>query len=76
MKCFPGFVRFNFGRLLGGKIYPLELWKKNLHLTRNQFFNLTNELQPYISLSLLSSKHRALNADKKLTLTLYYFEDI
>lgn len=76
MKCFPGFVRFNFGRLLGGKIYPLELWKKNLHLTRNQFFNLTYELQPYISLSLLSSKHRALNADKKLTLTLYYFEDI
>ena len=62
--------------MLGGKIYPLELWKKNLHLTRNQFFNLTNELQRYISLSLLSSKHRALNADKKLTLTLYYFEDI
>ena len=61
--------------MLEGKIYPFEFWKKNLHLTRNQFLNLTNELQPYISPSLLSSNHRALNADKKLTLTLYYFRD-
>ena len=30
-------------------IPPLEFWKKNLCLTRNQFFNLTNELQRYIS---------------------------
>ena len=56
-------------------IYPLDFWKKNLRLTRNQFFNLTNELQPYISPSLLSPNHRALNADKKLALTLYYLKD-
>ena len=55
-------------------ISPLEFWKKNFHFTRNQFFNLTNELQPCISPNLLSN-HHALNADKKLALTLYYFKD-
>ena len=44
-------------------------------LTRNQFFDLTKELQPYISPSLLSPNHRALNTDKKLALTLYYLKD-
>ena len=53
----------------------LEFWKKNLRLTRNQFFNLTSELQPFISPSLLSLNHRTLNADKKLALNLYYLED-
>ena len=56
-------------------ISPLEFWKKNLRLTRNQFFNLTNELEPYISPNLLSPNHRALNAYKKLALTLYYLKD-
>ena len=56
-------------------ISSLEFWQKNLRLTRNQFFKLTNELQPYISPSLLSPNHRALNADKKLGLTLYYLKD-
>ena len=46
----------------------LDFWTKNLRLSRNQCFNLTNELQPYISPSLLSLNHRALNADKKLAL--------
>ena len=57
------------------RISPLEFWKKNLRLTRNQFFSLTNELEPYISPSLLSPNHRVLNADKKLALTLYYLKD-
>ena len=56
-------------------ISPLELGKKNSRLTRNQFFDLTNELQPYTSPSLLSPSHRAFNVDKKLTLTLYYLKD-
>ena len=56
-------------------ISPLVFWEKNLHLTRNQFFNLTNELQPYISPSLLLPNHRALNADKKFAQTLYYLKD-
>ena len=56
-------------------IYPLEFWKRNLRLTRNQFFNLTNELQLYISPSLLSPNHCAVNTDKKLALTLYYLKD-
>ena len=62
------------GLVLMQGISPLEFWKKNLHLTRNQLFNLTNELQGYISHSLLSSNHRTLNADKKLALTLYYLK--
>ena len=56
-------------------ISPLEFWKKNLRLTRNQVFNLTNELQPYLSPSLLSPNHRSLNTGKKLALTLYYLKD-
>ena len=56
-------------------ISPLELGKKNSRLTRNQFFDLTNELQPYTSPSLLSPSDRAFNVDKKLTLTLYYLKD-
>ena len=59
-------------------IYPLEFWKKNLCLTKNQFFNLTNELQRYISPSLLSTNAGnkcKLNAGKKLALTLYYLKD-
>ena len=56
-------------------ISPLQFWKKNLLLTINQFFNLTNELQPQISQSLLSPNHRALNADKKLVLTLQYLKE-
>ena len=46
-----------------------------MRLTRNQIFNFTNELQPYISPSLFSPNHQALNADKKLALTLYYLKD-
>ena len=42
-----------------------RILKKDLRLTRNQFLNLTNELQLYISSSLLSPNHRTLNADKK-----------
>ena len=56
-------------------ISPLEFWKKNLRLTRNKFFNLTYELQPYISPILSSPNHRALNADKKLALTSHYLKD-
>ena len=46
-----------------------------MRLTRNQFFDLTNELQPYISPRLLLLNHGTLNADKKLALTLYYLKD-
>ena len=42
-----------------------RILKKDLRLTRSQFLNLTNELQLYISSSLLSPNHRTLNADKK-----------
>ena len=34
------------------RIAPLTYWKKNLCLAKNQFFNLTSELQPCISPSL------------------------
>ena len=63
-----------WSKLIQG-ISPFEFWKKNLFLTRNQFFDLTKELQPYISPILLSPNHRALNTDKKLALTLYYLKD-
>ena len=63
-----------WSKLIQG-ISPFEFWKKNLFLTRNQFFDLTKDLQPYISPILLSPNHRALNTDKKLALTLYYLKD-
>ena len=54
----------------------MNIWKKNLRLTRNHFFDWANKLQPYISPKLLLLNHGTSNVDqKKLALTLYYLND-
>ena len=54
----------------------MNIWKKNLRLTRNHFFDWANKLQPYISPKLLLLNHGTSNADqKKLALTLHYLND-
>ena len=52
-----------------------EEWKKNFRLSRTQFFSLLEELQPHITPKPNSPNHRALAADKKLAITLYYLKD-
>ena len=56
-------------------ISPLEIWKKKIRLTRDQFFDLAQMLQSYITPDPLSPNHRSLSADKKVALTLYYLKD-
>ena len=52
-----------------------EEWKKNFRLSRTQFFSLLEELHPHITPKPNSPNHRALAADKKLAITLYYLKD-
>jgi hypothetical protein len=56
-------------------IAPEECWKKNFRMPRESFMNLLAELNPYISPDLSSPNYRALSAEKKLALTLYFLKD-
>ena len=44
-------------------------------MSRDQFYNLVKELNPFITPNPLSPNRRALPADKKLAITLYYLKD-
>ena len=44
-------------------------------MSRDQFYNLVKELNPFITPNPLSPNRRALSADKKLAITLYYLKD-
>ena len=44
-------------------------------MPKGDFEALVAELRPYISPNPLSPNHRALNAEKKVTITLYYLKD-
>ncbi|CAB4035871.1 Hypothetical predicted protein, partial [Paramuricea clavata] len=54
---------------------PEETWKNNFRLPREVFMEFAEELRPYISPNLSSPNYRALSAEKKLALTLYYLKD-
>ncbi len=56
-------------------IAPEEHWKKNFRMPRESFMDLLAELNPYISPNLSSPNYRALSAEKKLALTLYFLKD-
>ena len=49
--------------------------EKNFRLTKVAFEALVAELRPYILPTTLSPNHRALNAKKKVAITLYYLKD-
>ena len=54
---------------------PSDNWKKNFRFSKVAFMNLVDELRPYITPSPLSPNRRALSAEKKLAITLYYLKD-
>ena len=56
-------------------VTPDEFWKKNFRLNKHSFFELLNILEPYISPDPKSPNTRALPADKKLAVALYYLKD-
>ena len=56
-------------------VAPDEMWKKNFRMSRDLFTNLVFELRDYISPDPLSPNYRALTAEKKLAITLYYLKD-
>lgn len=56
-------------------IAPEEYWKKNFRMPRQSFMDLLAELNPYISPDPSSPNFRALSAEKKLALTLYFLKD-
>lgn len=60
--------------MIGG-IAPDQQWIKNFRMTREKFLRFVDELRPYISPDLSSPNYRALSAEKKVAVTLYYLKD-
>ena len=52
-----------------------ESWNKNFRMSRGSFMYLVDELRPHISPDQRSPNNRALTAEKKLGLTLYFLKD-
>lgn len=50
-------------------------WRKNFRVSYEDFQKLVDEIRPYIAPNLLSPNHRALSAEKKVAITLYYLKD-
>ena len=56
-------------------ITPKEFWKKNFRMDEHAFKELVLIVSPYISPNLTSPNSRAIHADKKVAITLYYLKD-
>ena len=56
-------------------VTPDEFWKNNFRLDRHSFLELLNVIGPHISPDLTTPNKRALHADKKLAITLYFLKD-
>ena len=56
-------------------IAPEDRWIKNFRMTREKFYELVEELRPYISPDQSTPNYRALTTDKKVAVTLYYLKD-
>ena len=64
-----------FWRNIRQDLLPNDTWKKNFCMPKGDFEALVAELRPYISPNPLSPNHRALDAEKKVAITLYYLKD-
>ena len=53
-------------------VKPEEQWHLNLRLQKTQFYRLLSELAPHMDVGNDCPNYRAIPADKKLALTLYY----
>ena len=56
-------------------VSPKEFWKKNFRMDEALFHDLVLQLCAYISPNPHSPNRRALTADKKIAVTLYYLKD-
>ena len=56
-------------------VTPKEFWKKNFRLEEASFFDLASHLRPYISPNPNLPNRRALCANKKVAITLYFLKD-
>ena len=54
---------------------PPGRWKKNFRMSRDLFMSVLDEFRPFLTPKPNSHNHRALTADKKLAMTLYYLKD-
>ena len=70
----PGRTELWWLNLISG-VTPAESWKKFLRMSRDQFHELLEELRSFISPSPRSPNRRALSAEKKLGIILYYLKD-
>ena len=53
-------------------VAQVDLWKKNLRLSRAVFDEVCTELRSYTSPNILSPNHRALPVEKKVAAVLYF----
>ena len=56
-------------------VAPEEVWKKNFQMTKDSFVELVEELRPYIYPDSKSPNYRAVSAEKKVAVTLYFLKD-
>ena len=56
--------------------YPPGRWKKNFRMSRDLLMSALDELRTFLRPKPNSLNHRALSAEKKLAMTLYYLKDI
>lgn len=56
-------------------VAPSETWKKNFRMSSSLFKKLVSDLCIYISPDPLSPNRRALSAEKKVAIALYYLKD-
>ena len=60
--------------LIGADV-PDSCWKKNLRMFKENFYQLADELRPFIAPKPGSPNYRYLTTEKKIALTLYYLKD-
>ncbi|XP_057299347.1 putative nuclease HARBI1 [Hydractinia symbiolongicarpus] len=56
-------------------VLPEEDWKKNFRMTKAMFTNLVDQIRIWITPDNTSPNYRALSAEKKVAVTLYYLKD-
>ena len=70
----PGGTDDWWKRMINGETLE-DTWRKNFRLSREEFMVLLAELKPYVAPDYTSPNYRALSAEKKLAVTLYYLKD-
>lgn len=58
-----------------GADVPEWCWKKNFRMSKECFYELADELRPYLAPHPDSPNRRALSTEKRLAITLYYLKD-